>query len=260
MSRVAIETIFVGNSLRNFTYLIEAEKGKYYCVDPFDADGVMEKLDELGGDLVGIINTHQHHDHICGNDALLEKWDLPLFAHHQANYDREFQGLRHGESIELMGENRIVLWDTPGHTMSHLSLLMEVTGSTWAVLCGDTMFNAGVGHCKLGGHPEVLYQTMNDYYGAIADEVEVFPGHEYFENNLKFSLHCEPDNKETMALLEKVSKVDWKKESFRVTMGEERKVNPFLRLDSVSLRKEIGKENAPEKEVFLTLRSMRNNW
>ncbi len=258
--KATIETIFVGNSLRNFTYLISAGDNQYYCVDPFDAKGIEERLTQLGGELKGIINTHQHHDHICGNSDLIEKHQAPLYAHHKASYDREFHGVKGGDYLDLDADNRLLFLDTPGHTMTHISLVMEFQKTPWAILSGDTMFNAGVGHCKLGGHPEVLYKTMSDIYGDLSDELELYPGHEYFENNLKFSLHCEPENAETTALLDKVGKINWYQEEFRTTMEQERKVNPFLRLHSVNLRKNLDMVNSTDKELFLKLRTMRNSW
>lgn len=260
MTRTRIETIFVGNSLRNFTYLIEAEKDQYYCVDPFDAKGVEERLKELGGNLKGIINTHQHPDHICGNNDLIESYNAPVYAHYQADYERDFNPVKHNEILKLNDDNKIKFLDTPGHTMSHISLLLFHENQAWGILTGDTMFNAGVGHCKLGGHPETLYQTMSEIYGALDDKLEIFPGHEYFSNNLKFSLHCEPHNEKTKELLGKVEKIDWRNQTHRTTMEQEREINPFLRLDSKDLRTHLDMETSDNKEIFLKLRTMRNSW
>lgn len=260
MTKMNLETIFVGNNLRNFSYLIPAGENRYYCVDPYDANGIVDRLKRLGGELIGIINTHQHHDHICGNDQLITTTNIPLFAHENAYYERSFTRLKNGDRISLEGENALVFCDTPGHTMTHLSIFLEYKGQIWGILTGDTLFNAGVGHCKLGGHPEILFETIQEKFKKLDEKIEIFPGHEYFGNNLKFSLHCEPENKASAQLLKQVEKINWNVENFRTTMDLENKINPFLRLDSISLRKNLNLMDKTDKEVFLILREMRNQW
>ena len=94
--------------------------------------------------------------------------------------------------------------DTPGHTMSHVCLLSHA--DTPALFCGDTLFNAGAGNCHNGGHPHELYQTFVRQLAKLPDATRIYPGHDYWENNLGFTLDREPDNARAAELLEEVSR------------------------------------------------------
>ncbi|HBK76262.1 MAG TPA: hydroxyacylglutathione hydrolase, partial [Gammaproteobacteria bacterium] len=69
-----------------------------------------------------------------------------------------------------------------------------------AIFCGDTLFNAGAGNCHNGGHPEELYDTFATQLSKLPDDTRVYPGHDYWENNLDFTLDREPDNQKARDL------------------------------------------------------------
>ncbi|MEL0112401.1 MAG: hypothetical protein VW835_11780, partial [Rickettsiales bacterium] len=71
-------------------------------------------------------------------------------------------GLGAGDIVKV-GRVELESLDTPGHTMSHVCLLSHTDQP--ALICGDTMFNAGAGNCHNGGHPAELYHTFT---GQIA--------------------------------------------------------------------------------------------
>lgn len=54
--------------------------------------------------------------------------------------------------------------------------------------------------------------------------------------------------------------IDWNHHPYQTTIGLEKKINTFLRLDNVSIREKIGMTNASRKEVFIKLRELRNIW
>ena len=66
-----IHQIYTANELRNFNYLIELADGSAIVIDPWDASVVNRLLLERRLDLKVIINTHEHWDHIQGNEALV---------------------------------------------------------------------------------------------------------------------------------------------------------------------------------------------
>ena len=58
-----------------------------------------------------------------------------------------------------------------------------------ALFSGDTLFNAGAGNCHNGGNPEDLYATFVDQLAQAARRHRrSIPGHDYIENNLRFTL------------------------------------------------------------------------
>ena len=156
-----------------------------------------------------------------------------------------------------------MLFRSPGHTRAHICLLAR--GERPALFCGDTLFNAGAGNCHNGGHPQQLYETFVTQLARLADETQVFPGHEYLARNLEFTLDREPDNGAARSLL--AAARQQAPASMQITtLGEEKRINAFFRLQNPTviarLREafpDIG-EQPDARTVFLKLRELRNNW
>ena len=134
-----------------------------------------------------------------------------------------------------------------------------------ALFSGDTLFNAGAGNCIHGGDPSLLYQTFSQRLAPLPDATRVFPGHEYLLRNLGFTLDREPSNASARALAQRCGGL--KGEAMPVlTLGEERQINVFFRLDRPEIieglwrvRPELGGKIEP-RAIFLALRELRNHW
>src|SRR5256885_570050 len=63
------------------------------------------------------------------------------------------------------------------------------------------------------------------------DDTRVYPGHDYIENNLRFTLAREPDNEAAKELLPKVTGHD-PATSVVTTLADEKRINTFMRLSS----------------------------
>ena len=136
---------------------------------------------------------------------------------------------------------------------------------TPALFCGDTLFNAGAGNCFNGGNPEVLYDTFAMQLARLPDSTRVYPGHEYMARNLEFTLDREPANRDAGEFLA-AAKKHQPADAPVTTLGEEKRINTFLRLQSPAviarLREsfpDIGEHPDP-KTVFVKLRELRNKW
>lgn len=258
MGHMKIQQIFYKNTLRNFCYLIEFDDGAIYCVDPFRADEVLGALE--GRSLKGIINTHDHCDHFSGNEGLLELSSCQVFAHPEAQVPFKTASLADKEVIHQMGEWCLEALYTPGHTMSHLCVLLKKNEVPYALFTGDCFFNAGVGNCHNGGNPTVLYQTISTIFSQWPDDLLIYPGHEYLKRNLMFTMHCEPDNEEASKFLKHIEHQNLDEIFYVNSMKTERKINSFLRLESSTIKKTLNLSNADSQEVFLTLREWRNKW
>ncbi len=255
-----IHQIFTDNALRNFNYIIEFIQGKVLVVDPWDGNEIQELLGDR--QILAILNTHEHHDHIKGNDYLKSQTGCEIWAHENAkgkipNVDRY---LKNGERISLTPSWEMEVLDTPGHTMAHLSFLLHKDDNPYCVFTGDTLFNAGVGNCHNGGDPKVLYKTITEIFSRLPEDVIVYPGHEYFDNNLRFTLDREPENEDAREMLTKVKEIDWLSGPFQNTIGGEKRINTFLRLQSLNIRTNLNMENEEDQSVFLKLRDLRNHW
>ena len=67
-----VERIWTGNALRNFNYLIACpETGEALAIDPCDHEKTLVAAKEKGWHITQILNTHEHHDHTGGNEAVV---------------------------------------------------------------------------------------------------------------------------------------------------------------------------------------------
>ena len=261
-----VEQIWTDNPYRNFNYLIVCpETGDALAVDPLDHEKCLAAASSQGWSITQIVNTHEHLDHTGGNEAVIAATGAKLLAHADAKgaIDGMDRGLSAGDVIKVGKTVELEALDTPGHTMSHVCLLSHT--DTPALFSGDTLFNAGAGNCHGGGHPEELYDTFAEQLANLPVETLIYPGHDYFANNLKFTLDREPDNTRARSLLDEIA--DQNPAAALVSsLALEKEGNTFFRLHNPSviatLKKafpEIGDE-PDAKTVFLKLRELRNDW
>ena len=261
-----VEQIWTANAYRNFNYLIACpETGEALAVDPLDHRKCLAAATARGFKVTQILNTHEHGDHIGGNGPMVEATGAKILAHANAgpripNMD---EGLEAGDVVRVGRTVELEALDTPGHTMSHVCLLSHT--DTPALFCGDTLFNAGAGNCHNGGHPHELYQTFAKQLAKLPDTTRIYPGHDYWENNLAFTLDREPDNAKAADLLEEVSGRD-PNDALISTLALEKEINTFLRLTNRSVVAKLReafpdlREPLDPKTVFLKLRELRNRW
>ena len=118
---------------------------------------------------------------------------------------------------------------------------------------------------RSGGNVASMYASFAEQIAKLPDATRVFAGHDYMENNLKFTLDREPDNAAARALLPAATGHD--AATARVTtLGEEKTFNTFMRLSSPSVLAalRVSFPELPDKPdaqtVFTKLRELRNSW
>lgn len=261
-----VEQVWTANSLRNFNYLVACpETGEALAIDPLEYGMCLDVAKERGFQITQILNTHEHGDHTGGNKGLVAATGATVIAH--ANAGGRIPGMNRGvgagDVIRVGKTVELECLDTPGHTMSHICLLAH--GDSPALFSGDTLFNAGAGNCHNGGHPGELYDTFARQISRLDDSTRIFPGHDYLVNNLRFTLDREPDNERAAQLL--ANSADHDPNNAPVTtIGDEREINTFFRLQSPSVIARLREafpglgDNPDPRDVFLKLRELRNSW
>ena len=261
-----IERVWADNDYRNFHYLVACpETGEALAIDPLEWKLCLSAARARGWTITQVLNTHEHLDHTGGNAGMVAATGARLLAHAQAaaRIGGVDQGLNRGDVIRVGRTVELECLDTPGHTLAHICLYAH--GDTPALFSGDTLFNAGAGHCRSTGRPDLLYDTFVTQLARLPDSTRLFPGHEYLARNLEFTLDREPDNQEAAQLLLS-TRGSAAAATPVTTLAQEKRVNPFFRLQNpriiAGLRERFPQlgEHPDAQTVFLKLRELRNDW
>lgn len=151
--------------LAHASYLIVDERTKQaIVVDPQrDIEQYLRDVQQGGYAIQYVVLTHFHADFLAGHIELRNRAGARIMMGARAQAEFDFQALKEGDLIEL-GDVRIKILETPGHTPEGISLLVYDRAKSdtlpHAVLTGDTLFIGDV------GRPDLLASI-----GVTADEL-----------------------------------------------------------------------------------------
>ncbi len=157
----------------------------------YDPEPILQKIDEQSLELVFLINTHGHGDHISGNRKIIEKTgaqlliheaDVPYLSDSRLNLssfigiDLESPGpdrtLAEGDRVELDDISMQVL-HTPGHTPGHISLI-----SDGCAFVGDVIFSGSIGRTDFpGSSGQQLITSIREKIYKLPEDLILYPGH-----------------------------------------------------------------------------------
>ncbi len=197
-----IQTFNVGMLSTNCYVVNCAETKEAIIIDPgfdvpYEAEQIVRYVDKGALKIKFVVNTHGHADHISGDVVLKKKYGVPICIH---KYDAPcLDDL--GESLspanvlledeELLKFGQVILkvMHTPGHTLGGVSLVGEKI-----VFTGDTLFAGGIGRTDFAGGSDRDMRFSLEKLLCLPEDYVVYPGHGGVS-----------------------------------TIGEEKRVNPFLR-------------------------------
>lgn len=132
-------------------------------------------------DLIAVIDTHAHADHISGGRQLASHEAIPYYLHPAdagALPQDAYTPMEDGAEIPV-GTAALEVMHTPGHTPGSVSLLWRN-----ALIAGDTVFIRSVGRPDLEGNDEADIREASDtlfeslqQLAALPDETVLLPGH-----------------------------------------------------------------------------------
>ncbi|SEJ65168.1 hydroxyacylglutathione hydrolase [Deinococcus reticulitermitis] len=189
---------FYDTDLAQASYMVGCQKtGECLVVDPIR--DIAQYLEEAKAEklrVTHVTETHIHADYLSGSRELAKATGAKLLLSDeggegwQYTYDDGHQKLHDGDTFRV-GNVRIDVLHTPGHTPEHLSFLVTDTprGDTPSmILSGDFVFVGDLGRPDLldeaaGGQDtryvgaKQMFASLRDKFLTLPDYVQVWPGH-----------------------------------------------------------------------------------
>jgi len=254
MSQLTVEPVACLTD--NYAYLVrDAASGLCAVVDPSEPEPVKRALAAKGWRLSHILNTHHHFDHTGGNLALKEEFGAIVVG--PAKDRDRIPGIDIGVGEDapwLFAGHAVRVLEIPAHTRGHIAFVLEGFAFT-----GDTLFAMGCGRL-FEGTPETMWHSLSKLM-RLPDETLVYCGHEYTFNNGRFALSVEPGNAKLQARMREVQDARARgAPTVPSSIGLEKRTNPFLRPDSVEIRRKLALEGVDDVAVFAELRRRKDSF
>ena len=251
---VEIEQFLIGTD--NFGVLVhDKATGATASIDAGDDQPIRAALDRRNWRLTDILVTHHHGDHIAGLEALKKTSGARVVAAFADQHRIPLIDLavREGDRVAV-GSIQFDVIETPGHTLGHIAYHAP---DEHLLFAGDTLFSLGCGRL-FEGTPQHMWSSLKKLR-ALPDETQLYCGHEYTMSNARFSLRIDPEN---IALDERVKEIENLRAQNRftlpVSLGLEKKTNPFLRAGDADLQRAVGMDGRDAADVFAALRALKD--
>jgi hydroxyacylglutathione hydrolase len=187
-----LDTIVVGPLMVN-NYLLGCEKTrKGVIIDPGDdCKKILSAVSRHRLEILYVINTHGHFDHVGGNAAVLKATGAKLLIHEldasmlsraantAAMFGIQSENSPHPDALlcdgELLsfGDFELKILHTPGHSRGGCSL-----HGKGMVFCGDTLFADLIARTDLpGGSSREMSKSIREKLMTLPDDTIVYPGH-----------------------------------------------------------------------------------
>ena len=160
-----------------FTYLIASKKGREaIIIDPVleNVKKYIELLKELNLQLVKVIDTHIHADHITGASKLKRITNCTTIMGEHTPSELVELKVKDDEIIKI-DQIEIKAIYTPGHTSDSYSFLMNNY-----LFSGDTLLINGTGRTDFqNGSSNDAYDSIFNKLLKLPEETLLYPGHDY---------------------------------------------------------------------------------
>ena len=244
----------------NYMYLvIDTATNEAGVVDPVDTAAIQKAARENGATIVAILTTHSHWDHAGGNIQLLKECDTIRECYGGKGDGADGVTTEVDDSSAFrIGETSFSVLFTPCHSPGHVCYVADGRH----IFTGDTMFVSGCGNFNTGTAAQMT--AAFDKIMALPDSTQVWVGHEYTQKNCRFACFCEPDNEDAKKRLDWVESVKSVHQggtgTVPSTIGDERRCNPFARIDISSQVQSFCGNCTDRSERMRLVRKGKDDW
>ncbi len=160
------------------SYLIDCGNGQAICIDPGPAierhvQALLDRAAAMDCRIALICLTHTHPDHAPAALILAQRTGAPIAAHAETEFphDRDL----HDGDVLRMGDARIRVMESPGHTFDHLVYYEE---RERALFTGDVVLGEGyVVIAPPNGAMRPYQHTLQRLLDEFADAAVIYGGH-----------------------------------------------------------------------------------
>lgn len=170
---------------------ILSKNGQVIIIDPGDEPAYYKDYVKEGEELLAVLATHGHLDHVSSAAELCRIHACPFImsSKDQDVLDRHQEACRKyrqsyfgtpvitediaGRQDLDVGEFNIKIIHTPGHTKGGVCYLID-----GILFSGDTLFYRSIGHVnQYDGNPDILLNSIKQNLYTLPDDTIVYPGH-----------------------------------------------------------------------------------
>lgn len=190
---------FTFNDFQENTYVLHDETLEAVVIDPGCSNAREEKIlldyiTNLNLNVVRLLNTHCHIDHIFGNNLIHSRCNVKLEVHENEiqmlaflkpmcalwNIPEPIQPeahptLKHGGEIIFGNNNKLEIIFAPGHSPGSVCFYCA---KEHFIISGDVLFKEGIGRTDLpkGNHKDLL-KSIRENLLTLPNETVVYSGH-----------------------------------------------------------------------------------
>lgn len=189
---------FEFNAFSENTYVLYDDTLDCVIVDPgcyenHEKKALSSFIEDNDLQVVKLINTHCHIDHVLGNYFVKDKYEVDLYIHKEDIATLKsneivapmygFQGYEPCEADKFLSEGDVVTIGhselrvifVPGHAPGHIALIND---KEKICIGGDVLFLQSIGRTDLpGGDHETLLRSIKNKMFELDDDMKVYCGH-----------------------------------------------------------------------------------